>query len=50
MAIASSADRDQLKAYEKIADIGDLIEESSTADDAKQSNLTQTSLKPLLRS
>lgn len=37
ISIASSADRDQLKAYEKIADIGDLIEESSTADDAKRS-------------
>ncbi len=37
VSIASSADRDQLKAYEKIADIGDLIEESSTADDAKRS-------------
>jgi HAD superfamily hydrolase (TIGR01509 family) len=37
VSIASSADRDQLEAYEKIADIGDLIEESSTADDAKRS-------------
>jgi beta-phosphoglucomutase-like phosphatase (HAD superfamily) len=37
VSIASSADRDQLKAYEKIANIGDLIEESSTADDAKRS-------------
>lgn len=37
ISIASSADRDQLKAYEEIADIGDLIEESSTADDAKRS-------------
>jgi HAD superfamily hydrolase (TIGR01509 family) len=37
ISIASSADRDQLKAYEEIANIGDLIEESSTADDAKRS-------------
>jgi HAD superfamily hydrolase (TIGR01509 family) len=37
VSIASSADRDQLKAYERIANIGDLIEESSTADDAKRS-------------
>jgi HAD superfamily hydrolase (TIGR01509 family) len=37
ISIASSADRDQLKEYEKIADIGDLIEESSTADDAQRS-------------
>ena len=37
VSIASSADRDQLKAYEEIANIGDLIEESSTADDAKRS-------------
>ncbi len=37
VSIASSADRDQLKDYERIANIGDLIEESSTADDAKRS-------------
>ena len=37
ISVASSADRDQLKAYEEIANIGDLIEESSTADDAKRS-------------
>ena len=37
ISIASSADRDQLQAYEELANIGDLIEESSTADDAKRS-------------
>lgn len=37
ISIASSADRDQLNVYESIANIGDLIEESSTADDAKRS-------------
>jgi HAD superfamily hydrolase (TIGR01509 family) len=51
VSIASSADRDQLQAYEKIADIGDLIEESSTADDAKRSkphpDIFQATLKKL---
>jgi HAD superfamily hydrolase (TIGR01509 family) len=37
VSIASSADRDQLEAYMKIANIGDLVEKSSTADDAKRS-------------
>ena len=37
IALASSADRDQLEAYKQIANIGDLIEESSTGDDAKRS-------------
>lgn len=37
ISIASSADRDQVNAYEKTPNIGDLTEESSTADDAKRS-------------
>jgi HAD superfamily hydrolase (TIGR01509 family) len=37
VSLASSADRDQLDAYKKIANIEDLIEESSTADEAKKS-------------
>lgn len=37
LSLASSADKDQLEAYKKIAQMEDLIEESSSADDAKKS-------------
>jgi HAD superfamily hydrolase (TIGR01509 family) len=37
VSIASSADTDQLSAYKKIANIEDLVEKSSSADDAKRS-------------
>lgn len=37
VSLASSADKDQLEAYKKIADIEDLVEESSSAADAKRS-------------
>jgi HAD superfamily hydrolase (TIGR01509 family) len=51
VSIASSADREQLDAYLKIADNGDLIEESSTADDAKRSkphpDILEATLKKL---
>lgn len=37
LSLASSADKDQLDIYKKIANMGDLIEESSSADDADRS-------------
>jgi HAD superfamily hydrolase (TIGR01509 family) len=37
VSLASSADADQLNAYKKIANIEDLVEKSSSADDAKRS-------------
>lgn len=37
LSLASSADKDQLDIYKKIANMGDLIEESSSADDADHS-------------
>ncbi len=37
LSLASSADKDDLKIYKKIAHIEDLIEESSSADDAQKS-------------
>jgi HAD superfamily hydrolase (TIGR01509 family) len=37
VSLASSADADQLEAYKKIANIEDLVEKSSSADDAKRS-------------
>jgi HAD superfamily hydrolase (TIGR01509 family) len=37
VSLASSADKDQLDAYKKIANIEDLVEKSSSADDAKRS-------------
>jgi HAD superfamily hydrolase (TIGR01509 family) len=37
VSIASSAEREQLETYLKLANIEDLVEESSTADDAKRS-------------
>jgi HAD superfamily hydrolase (TIGR01509 family) len=36
-ALASSADKDELDAYKKIANIADLVEESTSADDADRS-------------
>jgi HAD superfamily hydrolase (TIGR01509 family) len=37
IALASSAAEDELKAYKKIADIADLVEEATSADDAEKS-------------
>jgi HAD superfamily hydrolase (TIGR01549 family) len=37
IALASSAKADELKAYKKIADIEDLVEEETSADDAERS-------------
>ncbi|HEX7174713.1 MAG TPA: HAD family hydrolase [Pyrinomonadaceae bacterium] len=37
IALASSAKEDEVKVYRKIADIGDLIEEQTSADDAERS-------------
>jgi HAD superfamily hydrolase (TIGR01549 family) len=37
IALASSAKEDELKAYKKIANIGDLVEEQTSADDADKS-------------
>jgi HAD superfamily hydrolase (TIGR01509 family) len=37
VSLASSAEKDQLDAYKKIANIEDLVEKSSSADDAKRS-------------
>ena len=37
LSLASSADKEQLETYKKIANMEDLIEESSSADDAKKS-------------
>ena len=37
LALASSAKEDELKAYKKIADIEDLVEEETSADDADKS-------------
>jgi HAD superfamily hydrolase (TIGR01509 family) len=37
VSLASSADTDQLEAYKKISNIEDLVEKSSSADDAKRS-------------
>ena len=37
VALASSAKEDEVKVYKKIADIGDLIEEQTSADDAERS-------------
>jgi HAD superfamily hydrolase (TIGR01509 family) len=37
VSLASSADKDQLDVYKKIANIEDLVEKSSSADDAKRS-------------
>jgi HAD superfamily hydrolase (TIGR01549 family) len=51
ISIASSADRDQLKTYLEIANIADLIEGSSTANDAEHSkpnpDIFQATLKKL---
>jgi HAD superfamily hydrolase (TIGR01509 family) len=51
VALASSADRDQLEAYKKIANIGDVVEESSTSEDAKRSkphpDIFESTLKKL---
>jgi phosphoglycolate phosphatase-like HAD superfamily hydrolase len=37
IALASSANEDEVEAYKKIADITDLIEKSTSADDAEKS-------------
>ena len=37
IALASSAKEDEVKVYKKIADIGDLVEEQTSADDAERS-------------
>lgn len=37
LALASSAKKDELEAYKKIADISDLVEEETSADDADKS-------------
>ena len=37
ISLASSADQEQLEAYKKIADIEDLVEENTSADDADKS-------------
>lgn len=37
IALASSANEDELQAYKKIADIADLVEEETSADDAEKS-------------
>lgn len=37
IALASSAKKEELSAYKKIADIGDLVEEETSADDAEKS-------------
>jgi len=51
LSLASSADKDDLKIYKKIAYIEDLIEESSSADDAQKSkphpDIFQATLKKL---
>ena len=51
ISIASSADQEQLDAYLKIANIEDLVEENSSADDAEQSkphpDIFQATLKKL---
>lgn len=51
VSLASSADKDQLAAYAKIANIGDLIEESSSADDVQRSkphpDIFESTLKKL---
>ena len=51
ISLASSADADELEIYEKIADIQDLVEQSSSSDDADRSkphpDIFQATLKKL---
>ena len=51
ISLASSADAEQLEAYKKIADIEDIVEESTSADDADRSkphpDIFQATLKKL---
>jgi HAD superfamily hydrolase (TIGR01509 family) len=53
IALASSANEDELQAYKKIADIADLVEEETSADDAEKSkphpDIFQSALEKLGR-
>ena len=47
VSLASSAHQEEIKSYRKIADIDDLVEESTSADDAKQSKPHPDIFSPL---